>query len=101
MSSAPTQRWRLGHPWDASVAQTAAHAYAVLAGDGIREAVAPGLYWSGKALSAFPASVQTLSDAATLRLAAGDRGAARRLIVRALRQEPENPVLKRLKASIS
>jgi O-antigen ligase len=83
-------------PWDPEIAATAAHAYASLAADRIAPAVAPGIYWASRELSAYPHNIQALSDSATLELAAGRRDAARALLVRALQLEPHNPDLQRL-----
>ncbi|MGH2842079.1 MAG: O-antigen ligase family protein [Solirubrobacteraceae bacterium] len=87
-------------PWDPSVDATAAHAYATLAGYGIVAAIRPGLHWSGLELARLPHSIEALSDAATLALAAGQPARARRFVDQALRLEPENPVLRRLAAEL-
>jgi O-antigen ligase len=82
-------------PWDAGVAQIAAHAYAVLAREQYAGAARFGLPWTVKELAAYPDSIQALQDGATLEAAAGRMGAAARLLSRARRREPGNPRLRR------
>ncbi len=99
--AAADHEFRIAHalrPWDAAVYTTAAHAFATLARDGIGTAIAPGLHWSAKELSAYPDSIQALSDAAVLDLADRLPQAATRRLERALRLEPPNPDLKQLRA---
>ena len=81
-------------PWDAGVAQTATHAFAVLALDHVAGAGRLGWPWAVKELAAYPDSIQGLEDAATLESAAGRPGAAARLLSRARRLEPEDPDLR-------
>ncbi len=80
-------------PWDAGVAQIAAHAYAVLAGRGSSRAVRYGMTWARRELAAYPDSIQGLEDAAALESAAGRPAAAARTLRRAQRLEPANPRL--------
>jgi hypothetical protein len=80
-------------PWDAGVAQIAAHAYAVLAGQHYAGASSFGMPWATKELAAYPDSIQALQDAATLESAAGRPAAAARLLRAARRLEPANPDL--------
>lgn len=80
-------------PWDGDIAATAAHAYATLAADGTRPAISAGAPWIKKARAAFPSSVQTLADAATLDLAAGHGDNAAAVLGTALRADPDNPDL--------
>jgi hypothetical protein len=75
-------------PWDAGIAQTATHAFAVLALDHEVGASHFGLAWAAKELAAYPDSIQGLQDAATLESAAGRTRAAARLLRRARRLEP-------------
>ncbi len=82
-------------PWDAGIAQIAAHAYAVLALEHQVGAGRFGLPWAVKELDAYPDSIQALEDGATIESAAGRPAAAARLLGRARRLEPENPNLER------
>jgi len=71
----------------------AAHPYAVLAGAGITTAARVGLPWAARELSAWPGSVQALTDAATLDGAVGRALASRREMRRARRLDPSDPYL--------
>ena len=82
-------------PWDAGIAQIAAHAYAVLAREHYAGAGSLGLPWADKELAAYPDSIQALEDGATLESAAGKAAAAARQLSRARRLEPDNPELRR------
>lgn len=101
--TASQRAFHLAHalrPWDPEIAATAAHAYATLASDGFRSAVSPGLPWARSELSAFPHSIQALTDTAELDLASGRRSRAQSLLGRALSLEPYNPSLKRMLDSL-
>ncbi len=80
-------------PWDAGIAQTATHAYAVLALQHEAGASRFGWPWAVKELAAYPDSIQALEDGATIESAAGRPGAAARLLRKARRLEPDNPNL--------
>jgi O-antigen ligase len=80
-------------PWDAGVAQTAAHAYAVLARGRETGAGRFGLPWALKELAVYPDSIQALQDGASLESAGGRPAAGSRLLRKARRLEPENPDL--------
>ncbi len=79
-------------PWDAGIAQIATHAYAVLARLQYSGASRFGVPWAIKELAAYPDSIQALEDGATLEATAGNATAAARLLSRARRLEPDNPV---------
>jgi hypothetical protein len=81
-------------PWDAGIAQTATHAFAVLALHYEAGASRFGLPWARKELAAYPDSIQGLEDAAALESAAGRPGAAGSLLRKARRLEPYNPDLR-------
>jgi O-antigen ligase len=83
-------------PWDAGVAQIAAHAYAVLARHDVPGAAPLGASWAAKELSAYPDSIQGLEDAASLQMALGHRVRAEELLRSAQRLEPRNPQLRDL-----
>jgi hypothetical protein len=78
-------------PWDGAVPATAAHAYAVLASDGIAVAAGPGLRWADHELADFPDSVPALEDGATIDAALRNFPRAALLLARAARLEPANP----------
>jgi O-antigen ligase len=80
-------------PWDAGIAQTATHAYGVLARHDQAGASRFGVPWAVKELAAYPDSIQALQDGAALESAAGRTGAAAGLLHRARRLEPDNPDL--------
>ncbi len=83
-------------PWDPEIAATAAHAYATLTTDRLAAAIVPGLPWARSELSAFPRSIQALTDTAELDLAAGRTLQARARLEQALSLEPHNPDLRRM-----
>ena len=80
-------------PWDAGVAQTATHAFAVLALHHDARAGQLGIPWASRELDAYPASIQALEDGAALDAAAGRPAAATRLLRKARGLEPHNPDL--------
>ncbi len=84
---------QLLRPWDAEIAATAAHAYATLTTYGIASAAGAGAPWASKELSAYPDSIQALTDAAQIDLSLGETAAARRLLSIALKRDPANPYL--------
>jgi hypothetical protein len=53
-----------------------------------------GTSWASRELSAWPHSVQGLSDAATFDIALGRHGAARRALARARALDPVDPALR-------
>jgi O-antigen ligase len=80
--------------WDPGIDAEAAHAFAVLAGEGNPAAARAGLPWARGALTRTPDSVEVLSDGAELDLVAGDPGAAVPLLAAAVRLDPANPQLR-------
>lgn len=80
-------------PWDPGIAQTATHAYAVLAAQHQADAGRFGRPWAAKELAAYPDSIQALEDGATIESAAGRPGTAARLLRKARSLEPANPNL--------
>lgn len=91
---------QLLRPWDGEISATAAHAYATLVSYGIRSAAATGEPWASKELSAYPDSIQALTDNAQIDLALHRTASARRLLSSALRREPANPHLQAQAASL-
>lgn len=81
-------------PWDPGIAQSATHAYAVLARHGLRGAASLGEPWASRELSAYPRSIQALEDAASIQSALGHSGRAEQLLRTARRLEPQNPDLR-------
>lgn len=80
-------------PWDAGIAQTATHAFAVLALHQDTRAGRLGIPWASRELAAYPDSIQALKDGAALDAAAGMPTTATRLLRTARRLEPHNPDL--------
>jgi hypothetical protein len=81
-------------PWDAAIPATAAHAYVVLAQDGIASAVPYARPWVATELSEYPHSVQVLSDAGNLALARHEPVEALRSFRAARKLDPLNPTLR-------
>ncbi len=101
--SAADSQFRLARdlrPWDPAVDTEAAHAFAALAGVGAAGAGRLGQPWARRAVDATPDSVQALSDAAELALAAGRPAQAARLLATARRLDPANPQLRAAAARI-
>jgi O-antigen ligase len=85
-------------PWDGGIDASAAHAYATLATDGIASAAARGAPWASKELSAYPNSIQALTDSAQIDFALHEAAPARRLLATALKHDPANPELRAVAA---
>jgi O-antigen ligase len=80
-------------PWDPAVDAAAAHAFAVLAGEGVAGAACDGLPWARRELAATPDSIEGLGDGAELDLSAGRFSTSVALLARARRDDPANPLL--------
>jgi hypothetical protein len=88
-------------PWDSGIDAQVAHAFAVLAGDGVGGAGARGTPWARRSLDATPNSIDALSDAAEIDLATGRTHAAARRLATAIRDDPANPQLRAQEKSLA
>jgi predicted Zn-dependent protease len=80
-------------PWDPSVAETAGHAFAVLAAYGEPGAARRGTSWAATELRENPDGVLTLEDAAAIDVANNHVDTAATLLRRAEILDPTDPVV--------
>jgi O-antigen ligase len=80
-------------PWDPSIAETAGHAFAVLAANGEPGAARLGALWVAKELTENPDGVLSLEDAAAIDVATDHLVTAATLLRRAEILDPTDPVV--------